>query len=118
LNPLARRRATKAHHVQMAVAKEAQRQAALNVSLALRRNGGGKHRRQVRMETSQQPTGLALDASMPLASLDLSKRTITALSEQNINTVGDLKRHIGQHLLSLANFGKKSLEELQQAGLV
>lgn len=67
--------------------------------------------------------GEDLDAilQMPLDELKLTVRAAHCLQNENINTVGDLVRCTEEDLLQLRNFGKTSLDEvnekLQQYGL-
>ncbi len=46
--------------------------------------------------------------------LDFSTRTMNALSEANIRTLGGLIQKTSEHLLGLEGFGQKSLEEVQE----
>ncbi|MDP8216054.1 MAG: DNA-directed RNA polymerase subunit alpha [Candidatus Kaelpia imicola] len=50
---------------------------------------------------------------MPITELELSVRSANCLKDANINTIGDLVRLTEQQLLQHRNFGKKSLNELQ-----
>nr|YP_009105109.1 alpha subunit of RNA polymerase [Edaphochlorella mirabilis]AIT93773.1 alpha subunit of RNA polymerase [Edaphochlorella mirabilis] len=54
-------------------------------------------------------------ASIDIANLDLSLRPYTCLKRANINTVNDLLQNSADELLLLKNFGKRSLEEVENA---
>ena len=60
-------------------------------------------------------------ASIPVAELGLSARSLNCLASQHINTVGDLVAMSEEGLLSVRNFGQTSLAEvvdkLAQLGL-
>lgn len=52
--------------------------------------------------------------NMPVEQLDLSVRTMNCLRRGNIATVGDLIKKGEKGLLSLRNFGQKSLREIEE----
>jgi DNA-directed RNA polymerase subunit alpha len=52
---------------------------------------------------------------MSTAELGLNVRTINCLEERGILTVRDLLRSTRQDLLSISNFGEKTLEEVYKA---
>lgn len=53
-------------------------------------------------------------ADLPVDDLELSNRTLNCLKRNNITRVGQLANMTEQDLLSLRNFGEKSLDELRQ----
>ncbi len=63
---------------------------------------------------SQQEDRLA-NLEMSTAELGLNVRTTNCLEERGIFTVRDLLRSTRQDLLSISNFGEKTLEEVYQA---
>jgi DNA-directed RNA polymerase alpha subunit len=52
---------------------------------------------------------------IPISALHLSARTYNALSNDGIETVADLVQYSHQDLLSLRNFGRRSLYEVEAA---
>lgn len=52
---------------------------------------------------------------LDIGNLDLSLRPYTCLKRAKIETIGDLLRYSKEELLSLKNFGKRSLEEVQNS---
>lgn len=63
---------------------------------------------------SQQRARLA-NLDMSTAELGLNVRTTNCLEERGIYTVRDLLRSTRQELLSISNFGEKTLEEVYKA---
>lgn len=63
---------------------------------------------------SQQKDRLA-NLDMSTAELGLNVRTTNCLEERGIYTVRDLLRSRRQDLLSISNFGEKTLEEVYKA---
>ncbi|RMF90014.1 MAG: DNA-directed RNA polymerase subunit alpha [Planctomycetota bacterium] len=53
--------------------------------------------------------------AMSTAEMDLSVRTTNCLEEKGIVTVGQLLQREPKDLLSIANFGQKTLEEVYEA---
>ena len=51
---------------------------------------------------------------MPIEQLDLSQRTYNCLKRSQITKVGQVLQMSEDELLSLRNFGQKSLEELRE----
>jgi DNA-directed RNA polymerase subunit alpha len=51
---------------------------------------------------------------MPIEQLDLSQRTYNCLKRSQITKVGQVMQMSEDELLSLRNFGQKSLEELRE----
>jgi len=52
--------------------------------------------------------------SRPISTLDLSVRAANCMSEQKIETVGELVRRTKDDLLEVKNFGKTSLREIEK----
>ena len=52
-------------------------------------------------------------ASLDIGNLDLSLRPYTCLKQSKIETVGDLLQYSREELLSIKNFGKRSLQEVE-----
>jgi DNA-directed RNA polymerase subunit alpha len=50
----------------------------------------------------------------PISSLDLSVRSANCMREENIETVGELVRRTKDQLLTVKNFGKTSLREIEK----
>lgn len=50
----------------------------------------------------------------PIAELDLSRRSVSAIEGEKIKTVGDLVRKSEQDMLKLKNMGKTSIKEIQK----
>ena len=48
----------------------------------------------------------------PIEDVDFGVRTFNCLKKENINTLGELVRRTEEELLTIRNFGKKSLEEV------
>jgi DNA-directed RNA polymerase subunit alpha len=69
---------------------------------------GGSARR------SQELTGLDALLEKSIDDLDLSVRSANCLKNANIHTLRDLVRRTETDMLDTKNFGKKSLEELQE----
>src|SRR5581483_4022598 len=51
---------------------------------------------------------------MPIEKLDLTPRAYNSLKRANISKVGELLEMSEEELLSVRNFGKKSLDELRE----
>ena len=62
-----------------------------------------------------QQRELARKLDLSTAELGLSVRTTNCLDEQGISTVGDLLACKRNDLLSISNFGEKTLEEVYKA---
>ena len=62
-----------------------------------------------------QQRELAKKLDLSTAELGLSVRTTNCLDEQGISTVGDLLACKRNDLLSISNFGEKTLEEVYKA---
>jgi DNA-directed RNA polymerase subunit alpha len=54
------------------------------------------------------------DLDLPIEDLDLSERPRNCLKRAQINTVGELIQRTPEELLSITNFGQKSLDEVLQ----
>lgn len=52
--------------------------------------------------------------SMPIEELDLSVRPYNCLKRAGINTVGDLMQRTEEEIVSVKNFGRKSLDEVRE----
>lgn len=52
--------------------------------------------------------------SMPVEELDLSVRPYNCLKRAGINTVGDLMQRTEEEIVSVKNFGRKSLDEVKE----
>jgi len=52
------------------------------------------------------------DLDLPIEDLDLSERPRNCLKRAQINTVGELIQRTPDELLSITNFGQKSLDEV------
>lgn len=72
---------------------------------------------------SEHPMGLALgevpseqsgspDLDLPIEELELSERPRNCLKRAQINTIGELVQRTPEDLLSIVNFGQKSLDEV------
>ena len=66
---------------------------------------GGKHRNPLLNKNI---------ASLDIGNLDLSLRPYTCLKRARIETVADLLQYSAEDLLNLKNFGKRSLDEIEQ----
>jgi DNA-directed RNA polymerase subunit alpha len=53
-------------------------------------------------------------AAMPIEELDLSVRPYNCLKRAGINTVGDLVQRTEEEIVSVKNFGRKSLDEVRE----
>ena len=51
---------------------------------------------------------------MPVSELELSVRSANCLREARIQTIGDLVQKGSQEMLKYRNFGKKSLQEIEE----
>ena len=51
--------------------------------------------------------------AMPIEELDLSVRPYNCLKRAGINTVGDLMQRTEEEIVSVKNFGRKSLDEVR-----
>jgi DNA-directed RNA polymerase subunit alpha len=62
------------------------------------------------------------DLSLPIEELDLTERPRNCLKRAQINSIGELIMRTADDLLSITNFGQKSLDEvtsrLQERGLM
>ncbi len=76
-------------------------------------------------EMSDEPQGLALgdtaaaaagspDLELPIEDLDLSERPRNCLKRAQVNSVGELLEKTEDDLLTITNFGQKSLDEVTQ----
>ncbi|PYQ55813.1 MAG: hypothetical protein DMF53_27310 [Acidobacteria bacterium] len=70
--------------------------------------GGGVARRHA------AHAGLDALLAKPIDDLDLSVRSANSLKNANIHTLRDLVRRTEKDMLETKNFGKKSLEEVQE----
>jgi len=52
--------------------------------------------------------------AMPIEELDLSVRPYNCLKRAGINTVGDLMQRTEEEIVSVKNFGRKSLDEVRE----
>jgi DNA-directed RNA polymerase subunit alpha len=62
-----------------------------------------------------QADNLAIRLEMSTAEIGLSVRTTNCLEERGIFTVNDLLHSTREDLLSISNFGEKTLEEVYRA---
>ena len=69
------------------------------------RFSGGKHRNSLLNKNI---------ASLDIGNLDLSLRPYTCLKRAKIETIADLLSYSAEDLLNLKNFGKRSLDEIEQ----
>jgi DNA-directed RNA polymerase subunit alpha len=65
--------------------------------------------------TDTQAKDMAEKLEMSTAEIGLSVRTTNCLEERGIFTVGDLLHCTREDLLSISNFGEKTLEEVYKA---
>ncbi|MGB2601075.1 MAG: DNA-directed RNA polymerase subunit alpha [Candidatus Omnitrophota bacterium] len=65
-------------------------------------------------EESKEKKDLMKKFSKPISELELSVRSSNCLAEANIRTIGDLVRRKETEMLKYKNFGKKSLNEINQ----
>ncbi len=63
-------------------------------------------------EVSAEEEALYAKLRLPISELELSVRSSNCLKEANIKTIGDLVRKPESELLNFRNFGKKSLNEI------
>jgi DNA-directed RNA polymerase subunit alpha len=70
-------------------------------------------REEVPVAVSEEVSGLDKLLGKSIDELDLSVRSANCLKNANINTLRDLVRKTEREMLETKNFGKKSLEELQ-----
>ena len=73
--------------------------------------------REVEIGHQRQPVALTIPAEQyntPVEKLNISARTFNALKRSNIHKVGEVLEKTREELLSIRNFGEKSLEELYQ----
>ena len=66
-------------------------------------------------KADEQAKGLTERLEMSTAEIGLSVRTTNCLEERGIFTVGDLLQCTREDLLSISNFGEKTLEEVYKA---
>ncbi|HEV3457164.1 MAG TPA: DNA-directed RNA polymerase subunit alpha C-terminal domain-containing protein, partial [Thermoanaerobaculia bacterium] len=65
-------------------------------------------------EVSEELAGLDALLAKQIDELDLSVRSANSLKNANIHTLRDLVRRSEKDMLETKNFGKKSLEEVQE----
>lgn len=66
------------------------------------------------LETEEETTGVDAVLAKPIDELDLSVRSANCLKNANILTLRDLVRKSEKEMLETKNFGRKSLEEVQE----
>ena len=66
-------------------------------------------------KADEHAKGLTERLDMSTAEIGLSVRTTNCLEEKGIFTVNDLLHSTREDLLSISNFGEKTLEEVYQA---
>lgn len=71
--------------------------------------------RQPLPKYDNRPEEMQVKLEMSTAEIDLSVRTTNCLEERGIFTVGDLLNCTREDLLSISNFGEKTLEEVYRA---
>ena len=65
-------------------------------------------------QMSKEEIALYEKLRLPISELELSVRSSNCLREANIKVIGDLVRKSEEEMLSLKNFGKKSLVEIKE----
>lgn len=68
------------------------------------------------VEIGPSPTdqALAQDLALPIEDLDLQARSFNCLKREGIHTLGQLVARSREDLLDIRNFGKKSIDEIQE----
>ncbi|MDO5701447.1 MAG: DNA-directed RNA polymerase subunit alpha [Bowdeniella nasicola] len=68
------------------------------------------------IEIGPSPTdqALAQDLALPIEDLDLQSRSYNCLKREGIHTLGQLVARSKEDLLDIRNFGKKSIDEIQE----
>lgn len=79
-------------------------------------NFGQLPEEEIEEEPQMQPDEIALyeKLRLPISELELSVRSSNCLREENIKIIADLVRRSEDEMLSLRNFGKKSLTEIKE----
>lgn len=79
-------------------------------------NFGKLPEEEMEEEPQMQPDEIALyeKLRLPISELELSVRSSNCFREENIKTIADLVKRSEEEMLSLRNFGKKSLAEVKQ----
>lgn len=79
-------------------------------------NFGQLPEEDIQEEPQMQPDEIALyeKLRLPISELELSVRSSNCFREENIKTIADLIKHTEEQMLSLRNFGKKSLSEIKE----
>ncbi|HAH21231.1 MAG: DNA-directed RNA polymerase subunit alpha [Omnitrophica WOR_2 bacterium GWF2_43_52] len=79
-------------------------------------NFGKLPEEEIEQEPDMQPDEIVLyeKLRLPIAELELSVRSSNCFSEEGIKTIADLVKHSEDEMLSLRNFGKKSLTEIKE----
>lgn len=79
-------------------------------------NFGQLPEEEIEEEPQMQPDEIALyeKLRLPISELELSVRSSNCLREENIKIIADLVKHSEDEMLSLRNFGKKSLTEIKE----
>jgi DNA-directed RNA polymerase subunit alpha len=79
-------------------------------------NFGKLPEEEIEETPEMQPDEIALyeKLRLPISELELSVRSSNCFREENIKTIADLVKHTENQMLSLRNFGKKSLAEVKQ----
>jgi DNA-directed RNA polymerase subunit alpha len=66
------------------------------------------------VEMTKEEIALYEKLRLPISELELSVRSSNCLREANIKTIADLVKKTEDEMLSFKNFGKKSLNEIQE----
>ena len=69
---------------------------------------------EVTGDESEEVSGVAAILAKPIDELDLSVRSANCLKNANIHTLRDLVRKSEKQMLETKNFGRKSLDEVQE----
>lgn len=69
---------------------------------------------EIVVESSEEPSGIDAVLERPIDELDLSVRSANCLKNADINTLRDLVRKSEKEMMETKNFGRKSLEEVQE----
>lgn len=79
-------------------------------------NFGQLPEEDIEEEPQMQPDEIALyeKLRLPISELELSVRSSNCLREENIKIIADLVKRTEDEMLSLRNFGKKSLTEIKE----
>lgn len=75
--------------------------------------GGSEERRQ-EVPIASTPPGPLPEDDMLIDDLDLGVRSLNCLKREGIETVGDLISRSEQELMTIPNFGRKSLDEVRE----